>query len=425
MQANQKARERKELLRKSAITGKPGDPHAQTLSLGPVLVVDDDEFVCTLISRQLKQIGVTDVTALCDATAAAKLMRQDRQFSLIICDLRMPGVDGIQLLRDIAAHQARTPVLLITVLDRKVLTAAEELGSARGLRILGGLRKPVSIKDLRTFLALAEQAPAAVVKNDLPSPTADELRQAIVNRDIKIHVQPKMRASDGTLVGVEALARWHLSSRGWVSPDHFIPLAVRFGLIDQLTDLVLRQSLAACGRWRRAGLETNIAVNAPISCMVDLKLPEWISEVCAEYGVNPKQLTIEITESGLTDDDAGALDVLTRLRLRGVELAMDDFGSGYSTLRQLRRLPFTELKLDRSFVLASLNDDHARSIVESAARLSGELGLRCVAEGVETMQHWQLMADLGFTAVQGFVISPAFPASELPQWLAQYPGRRR
>jgi EAL domain-containing protein (putative c-di-GMP-specific phosphodiesterase class I) len=243
-----------------------------------------------------------------------------------------------------------------------------------------------------------------------------ELRSALRNEEIKLYLQPQLDARDGSLHGVEALARWISPVHGVVPPTCFIELAEQNGLIDELTESILGKSLAACGGWNRAGLRTRISVNTPISSMCSLVLPDTIAALCQRRGLEPQQLTLEITESGLMQDPVRALDVLTRLRLRGVDLAIDDFGCGYSSLQQLKRMPFNELKIDCSFVMSMLRDAESRGIVKSSLNLCRELGLRSVAEGVESAAHWDALLELDCDMVQGYHIARPFPAEQMLEW---------
>ncbi|HSW12361.1 MAG TPA: EAL domain-containing protein, partial [Solimonas sp.] len=249
--------------------------------------------------------------------------------------------------------------------------------------------------------------------------TVAALQAAIANYEIEIYVQPQMDARSGALHGVEALARWNSPAHGFVPPDRFVALAEEHGLIGDLTELVLKKSLVACSRWNQAGLQTRISVNAPIAAMCDLMLPDTILTQLERMELQPGQLTLEITETGVLQNMERALDVLARLRLRGIGLAIDDFGCGHSTFQQLRRLPFSELKVDCSFVMKMLSDRDAHNIVRSCLDLARDLELQAVAEGVETQQHWDALAQMGCPLLQGYHIAKPFPAAQLPAWLRQ------
>lgn len=392
-----------------------------------VLIIDDDEFVCRTVSGQLRTLGVADLTVMSDGPRAVHLLNEGPLYNLIICDLSMPKVDGIQMLRLIAARQKQAAVLFISSAGEKLLSSAEDLARSRGLRILGAWPKPVKSEQLRRALAeLSGEPRQSAREHAAPTVSPADLRRALRNEEIKVYVQPQLDAKTGLLHGVEALARWNSPEHGFVSPACFVPLAESCGLIDELTEGMLAKSLAACGSWNRAGLKTRISVNVPISAVCSLSLPDTVVDAAERRGLEAGQLTLEITESGFMQDPVRSLDVMTRLRLRGVGLAIDDFGCGYSSLQQLKRMPFDELKIDCSFVISMLRDREAASIVKSSLELSRELGLRSVAEGVESSAHWDALLGLGCDVVQGYHIARPFPVEQFPHWYArQAPAFRR
>ncbi|HZR34560.1 MAG TPA: EAL domain-containing response regulator [Nevskia sp.] len=391
-------------------------PHACAAGTS-ALVIDDDEFVCRTVAAQLRSAGVDDVVAVSDGLQAVQLLNQGGPYSLIVSDLSMPRFDGIQMMRLVAARQPRAAVLLMSSAGAKLLSSAEALARSRGLRILGALPKPVSLEDLRGVVTrLKEGADKASWNTATPAPTVAELRAAVNGEELHVHVQPQLDARTGALHGVETLARWNSPRHGMVPPASFIAMAENNGLIDGITESMMSKSLAACGAWRRAGLHTRVSVNAPISSMCSLVLPDTIVAIAERHGLEPNQLTLEITESGLMRDPVRSLDVLTRLRLRDVDLAIDDFGCGYSSLQQLKHMPFNELKIDCSFVMAMLKDAESRSIVKSSLALCRELGLRSVAEGVESRAHWDALLELGCDVVQGYYVAKPFPVEQLPVW---------
>jgi EAL domain-containing protein (putative c-di-GMP-specific phosphodiesterase class I) len=387
-----------------------------------VLLVDDDEFVRGVLTRQLQQFGIAAVSAG-DGNEGLRLLRERGPFGTIICDLQMPGMDGVQFLRHLATFEPGSRVVLMSAEDPKVLKLTEELVRAHGLRLLGALQKPVSLERLRTLLADAGPGGATPVQRR-PGVTADELRRAIEREEIQAVIQPKVSTRDGALAGAEALARWLVPGRDPVYPDEFIPLAEQSGLIDSLTDLMLRQALRSCGEWGRKGVTTRIAINVAAVTLHQLDLPETITQLAASHGVMPEQVIVEVTESALLADEALSLDVLTRLRLRGIALSIDDFGTGFSSLKQLKRLPFSELKIDRSFVATMLEDRDSRRIVESNIRLARDLGVSAAtAEGVETEAQLHALRELGCAHAQGYFIARPMPRADLPGWLARS-GRR-
>jgi EAL domain-containing protein (putative c-di-GMP-specific phosphodiesterase class I) len=249
-----------------------------------------------------------------------------------------------------------------------------------------------------------------------------ELRTAIEAGDVVVHLQPKVSAGTGRVTGAEALARWATPGRGAVSPLDFVPLAERSGLIRPLTELVLEQAVAACAGWQPANPGVGVAVNISVGSLSDPALVRLVNRVLRQHGLAPELLTLEITESHIMADPAGSLEVLERLRQRGVRLSVDDFGTGYSSLSYLRRLPVDEVKIDRSFVQGMVAQADDAAVVRSIVELARALGLHVVAEGVEDAPSWDALAALGVDEIQGFVVSEAVP---VPAFVAGLPAAAR
>lgn len=381
-----------------------------------VLVVDDDAFVRTVVCRQVERLGMSPVS-IGEGTDAQRIIRGPASFDLLICDLKMPGVDGVEVLRDLAQFRPDVGVILMSSADERTLQAAGELAKARQLRILGTLKKPVSAAELKDLLDRgAGQAPVRKSYPPVPEVSVEQLREGIAAGELDIHVQPKVSLRDGSLSGVEALARWPRPDVGMFLPAAFIGVAERNGLMDALTTLIARKALEAAAHWRDQGLITDIAINFPIESLDQLDLPDRLTAEARRLGVAPERVILEVTETGVMRDLVRSLDVMTRLRLQGYRLSVDDFGTGYSSLEQLKRFPFTELKLDRAFVDGASTDAGLRSIAESSLRMARQLKLVTCAEGVESRADHDLMRELGCDLVQGYFIARPLPKQDLPAW---------
>jgi diguanylate cyclase (GGDEF)-like protein len=245
-----------------------------------------------------------------------------------------------------------------------------------------------------------------------------ELRGALQNGDIRVHVQPQAELGSGRVVGVEALVRWQHPELGWISPDEFVPVAERSGLIGLLTSRVLNASLAACALWRAAGRDVGIAVNLSARSLQDADLVDEVARLLVRHDVPADRLTLEVTEGSVMADPTRAVTVLHRLRDLGVRLSVDDFGTGYSSLSYLQRLPVQEVKIDRSFVTALATESENVAIVRAIIDLGRNLGLDVVAEGVEDEATWKLLASMNCDLVQGWHLARPMPTGELLGWLA-------
>jgi EAL domain-containing protein (putative c-di-GMP-specific phosphodiesterase class I) len=227
----------------------------------------------------------------------------------------------------------------------------------------------------------------------------------------------------GAVCGVEALARWTHPLLGPVGPDRFVEIAEQEGLIHGLTLAVLRQAFADAARWRERGLNLSLAVNLSPVLLEDPSLVRELSQLLDDHGLDARQVVLEITENSVVDCMGVALGVLARLRLKGFRLSIDDYGTGFSSMQQLARIPFTELKIDRAFVHGAARRTNLRVILQSALDMSRQLDLVTVAEGIETLPDWQLVRDSGCGVGQGFLISRAMPADELPAWIESQESR--
>jgi EAL domain-containing protein (putative c-di-GMP-specific phosphodiesterase class I) len=243
----------------------------------------------------------------------------------------------------------------------------------------------------------------------------DSFGKALAAQKLNLVYQPKVSLKDGRLGRVEALVRWDDDELGPVPPSRFVPLAEKHGLIDPLTEWGLRETLKQWGLWCEQGLETRLAFNISAVSLQRLDFPDLVEGMCREAGVPTDRLVLELTE-GATQPLVRLMDALTRFRIKGMGLAIDDFGTGYSSLMQLRQLPFTEVKIDRSFVTDLPAAHDSRLIVKTIAELAHGLGLVATAEGVETLEQLRAVRELGCDVAQGFLISAPLPPDELIAW---------
>ncbi len=246
-----------------------------------------------------------------------------------------------------------------------------------------------------------------------------ELRQAIAQEELVLYYQPKINHQTRCIMGVEALVRWQHPKRGFLPPDQFILAAEQNGLIQSLTTWVLKKALNQCAEFHKAGIFISVTVNLSARSLHDKHLPSEIADLLDKANVAPSYLVLEITESVVMADQTSALVILNQLDKMGVTLAIDDFGTGYSSLASLSKLPVDEIKIDKSFVLDMMSDKQASVIVRSTIDLGHNLGLKVVAEGVETAQVWDTLTEWGCDTAQGYYMSKPLPANDLIQWIRE------
>ena len=244
-----------------------------------------------------------------------------------------------------------------------------------------------------------------------------ELRHAIGHDDLLLHYQPTVSLQSGKATGVEALVRWRHPKHGVIPPGQFIPAAEETELVQPLARWVLNQGLRQLRSWVDMGLEIELAVNLSAWNLHDPEFPDVTSDLLGSWGVEPARLKLEITESSIMEQSS--MDTVTRLSALGVGLSIDDFGTGYSSLAYLKRLPVTEIKIDKSFITAMMGDSSSVSIVRSIIELGHNMGLKVVAEGVENREPWDTLVTLGCDLAQGYYLCPPIPAADLTRWFRE------
>jgi EAL domain-containing protein (putative c-di-GMP-specific phosphodiesterase class I)/ActR/RegA family two-component response regulator len=375
-----------------------------------LLILDDDPAVLDFLGEVGREYSYE--VALTQSVDELQARYEPFGPSLIVLDLQYAHGDGIEVMSFLRQRQCRAPIVLISGFDERVLETARRVGLEYGLTIVDALVKPIPPDTLGTVLA-AHREPEI-------GEWADELRLAIDHEDVKVYYQPKVQVADGCLVGFEALARWIHPSRGTISPERFIPLAETTGLIAPLTDYVLDRAVADQASWAVTGHDLTVAVNlSPLVLDHERLLPDLLQRL-AQYRLPPARFTLEVTESAAMQNPTVTMEVLGRLRLRGFNLALDDVGTGYSNLAILHRMPFNEMKIDRSFVTDVSRSHDSQVIVGALAGLARQLGMTTVAEGVEDLETWVWLRSIQIEQIQGFGIASPMPADRVVDWIDAY-----
>jgi len=388
-----------------------------------VLVVDDAQFSRNMLIATLKSLGVTSVVCAADGREALSSL-QSASADIVICDLNMPEMDGIEFLRHLAAADFAGSVILISGEDRRILDTVESLAGAHDLNVLGALEKPVRPATLAELLSRPSAESNQGDGRPIERIGLSDLEAAMNTDELVVFYQPKIDVATGSLSGAESLVRWQRPDGVLVLPDAFIPVAEEHGLIDDLTRTVFTAAARQCGAWLQAGFEVKIAVNISMINLRQINFPEFIADEADKAGLGAGNVTLEVTESQLMKDVAAPLEILARLRLKGIALSIDDFGTGYSSMEQLNSIPFTEMKIDRAFVNGAAENPATRAILESAVDLAKKLKMSIVVEGVETQADWDLIAGLGVDLVQGFIVAEPMPAEAFRQWASAWNGGR-
>lgn len=386
-----------------------------------VLLVEDHGFQRRLGLRLLGDLGLQHLHEAADGFQALDLLRGLPQTpDVVLVDLDMPGMDGVEFIGIVAQERLAQSIAVVSAMEPALLHTVQVMAKASGLRVLGCIEKPLTPGKLTTVLSLYEKGPGpSTAINDIEV-SLEQAREALSRGEITAHFQPQVEFGNGKIVGVEALARWRLADERFVPPAYFVPLMEAGGLVDELTSLMLVQACAWSKRWQGRGLDLKVSVNVSAQNLTGPEVADRYEAVLREHGVSPEQIVLEITESSVMSDTARGLGMLARLRLKGFGLSVDDFGTGYSSLSQLSQIPFTELKIDRGFVSGAPTQPRKRAMIETSLDLARKLGLSVVAEGVETIEEWQLLAGLGCDFAQGYLVSAPVPGDQLPDAIQRW-----
>ena len=388
-----------------------------------VLIVDDSRVQRNHGVQLCRELGIVDVLEAGNGREAlALLAAMPAKPSVMIVDLEMPTMDGPELLMQLHQRGIDVPIIVASSRERMLIDSVQQMGGCLGLRVQHALQKPLQLDDLRSALQSLGQTAVQRAKDQAWASAIDEdaLSAALDRGEISVHFQPKTDLRTGLVRGVEALARWQHPQMGFVPPDRFIAVAERAELIHRLTLDVMHQAMLQAAGWQARGLHLTLALNLSPLLLERAELPQDIASLAQSHGLSPEGVMLEVTESSLMSQPGVALGVLARLRLKGFGLSIDDYGTGFSSLGQLTRIAFTELKIDRSFVRHAPQRDSLQVILRSAIDLSNQLGLACVAEGVETMEEWRLLQQYGCTLAQGWLIAKAMPGYDIVDWCRRH-----
>jgi EAL domain-containing protein (putative c-di-GMP-specific phosphodiesterase class I)/ActR/RegA family two-component response regulator len=386
------------------------------------LIVEDDELQREALAVLLEGLDVRHIQAAGDGRAGLEAFTTaETPIDVIISDLQMPGMDGIEFIRHLGESGQAVSIVLVSAADPAVLAAVDNVAQAYGISLLGTLHKPVSSEDLHALLL--NYRPPAQAQPRMPGPQVlvDDVVRALAEGEFVPYFQPKVELHGGAIRGFEAMARWHREGQGLVAPDVFIPLMEEHALIGELTMAMLRQSAAALRGWQQGGASFCLSLNISVKSLARLQFAEQLLAVVREEGLRPADLILEVTESATVTVELGAvLENLTRLRLQGFGLSLDDYGTGYSSLQQLSRVPFTELKIDQSFVRNAARNASRLAILHSSFETARRMKIVSVAEGIETIDDWILLRGLGCDLGQGYFISKPIPAASVSGWALQW-----
>lgn len=386
----------------------PGAPFSEGL-----LVVDDDPVQARIIGSVASQAGYCVSYASTLQAAVEAISAQS--FATVTVDLMLGEHDGIELLRYISRFAIVPRVVIVSGCEERIVSSTVKMAQALGIKDALGISKPLNLEALRGAMTACSDATPAVLAPATMSGIGP-FQHALQEREFYPVFQPKIQISTGKVVGCEALARWISPDFGQVAPDVFIPALERSNDMMALTMMLLEDSIIATREPRLRNPDFTMAVNLSATLLADNSLPDEIEKVLLKHELAPQSLMLEVTESVAMSDFSRAMDILLRFRIKGFGISMDDFGTGYSSLATLARLPFNELKIDKSLVIDCVSDPDLWKIVRGTVAMGHEFKMKVVAEGIEDLPTLRALAGIGCDLGQGYYFSRPLPAAEFTSW---------
>ncbi|GGA80907.1 transcriptional regulator [Neiella marina] len=386
-----------------------------------VLILEDDRFQSRLMESMVKGLTSGHVAIAANGHEALEHLKAEPLPHLILCDIQMPEMDGIEFLRALAGLSHQCSVALTSAIDSNIIDSVLQMARWYGINNVSKVEKPIQQQAILRLLKQAQQVEEAESKSwPQYAFSDDDIIEAVASQMVPFY-QPHVAAKSREIVGAEALIRWQHPEHGTLTPNHFLQQIEQLGLSHQLTLKVLQQGIADCARWHQLGMPLHISINVSASDMVELAFVDSVLAILNEHQLPAQYLTLELTETEISPHLAKSLDTMSRLRINKINLSIDDFGTGHSSLHQLITSPFNELKVDMAFVRHMLTSDKHQATVSASLVLAKQLGLKTVAEGVETQEQANKLADLGCDILQGYVYSPALQGDQFIEWYKANP----
>lgn len=388
------------------------------------LVVEDHAFQRRTLVQVLSSLGARHLLEATDGRSAMDILaRAQPPVDVVISDLEMDGMDGMEFIRHLGGISLAPSLIILSSLERPLLASVRMMATAYGVNLLDVLEKPATPDKLEPAIRQHQRLSGQPQLRQPAAPafSLEDILQGLRNDEFEPFFQPKVELSSGRLKGAEALARWRHPEHGIVAPYAFIKPLEDAGQIDKLMWAMLRKAADACVEWQLSGVGGTVSVNLSPTSLRDVMLADQITEVARNRGLDPALMVLEVTESATASDVGTTLEILSRLRMRGFGLSIDDYGTGYSSMQQLTRIPFTELKIDQSFVSQAGQQQSSRIMLESSLEMARQLKITAVAEGVETQADWDLLCALDCDLAQGYFIARPMHAVAYQSWAANWP----
>lgn len=378
-----------------------------------LLVIDDEPMSSAAIGRIARGSGFDAIITTDIDDFRTRVLSWNP--TVLVLDLSMPEMDGSEVMIWLAKQGCKAQILIVSGHELEQLREAEATGRALGLNMAGVLQKPLRVDTLRSVFRRIYDAAGML--------SAQDISNALTNREIRLVYQPQIDLKGRNVVGFEALARWDHPTRGPVSPVTFIPMMETHEVMNDFTCQIMQLALEDMRLWNGA-MEARVAVNVSAANCGSVGIDEMLRTQCIEKGIDIRRITIEITETAAMAEESQIGACLGRLHDYGVQLSIDDFGTGYSSLLKLHQLPFTEIKIDRSFIKDCVINPQSTVLVQAMIDLAHNLHTKVVAEGVETKETMERLREWGCDMAQGYFIGKPMPPNEVIPWLRQQADHR-
>jgi len=390
------------------------------------MVVEDSVVQRNHLVALVEALGFGTVLQAGDGNEALALLSRHEAGAvhLVVTDIDMPGMDGIELIGHLAEGRLAENVIVTSARDPRLLETVESMAADNALlKLLGTVPKPVTQQALVRALGLAHTRAPRPGQPHAAMPSLADIEQALDLGQFMPFYQPKVWMQTGLLRGVEALARWQHPQFGLLGPQHFIATIEGTPLMARFTLAMVEQSVRQLQAWLRSSPRLTLSVNLSADDLGDKGFLDRLMDLVQTHAVPASALIWEVTETMIMSHQS--LANLARLGLKGFGLSMDDYGIGYSSMQTLSRSPFTELKIDRTFVNGASERSNRRAILNSSLDMGRSLGITTVAEGVETVGDWNLLAELGCDIAQGYLVAKPMPGADLLPWITANRARLR
>lgn len=386
------------------------------------LVVEDHEFQRMGMVQLLKTLGALAVYSAEDGRSALQVIRDpDRPVDIVVSDLSMPGMDGMELIRHLSESGARVSLILASALEPALLASIATMARAYKVKLLGVIGKPPTAGKLVPLVELHRARDADSASLDAAF-SLEDIAEAWTHGEFEPWYEPRVDLSSGQVYGMDVTPRWRHPTRGVLAPEVFLPSIQARGLNDDFAWMMLQKCTAQCRQWLDKGLKLRVEVSLSFSSLADIQMAARVRQIAQNEGVDPGMLVLGVAEAALNTEQAKVLENMARLRVDGFGLAIDDFGSGAMAVEKLALVAFTELKIKRAFVIGADSDDAARAGLAVGLELAHQLKLKAVADGIRSKEEWKLLHEWGCDFGQGPFMSPPMPGDAVPRWIAHWKG---